>query len=68
MPAWLPHLPTGPAALMCPPNRHLPPTQDAWVRQFHAAVTLPPRRGGGGRPNLLSQRLWEREFTDELWL
>lgn len=44
--------------------------QDAWVRQFYEQVQLPASRGGGAgqRPNILSQRLWSREVTDELWL
>lgn len=47
-----------------------PPLQDAWVRQFYEQVQLPASRGGGAgqRPNTLSQRLWSREITDELWL
>jgi len=44
--------------------------QDEWVRQFYEQVQLPANRGGGAgqRPNTLSQRLWSREVTDELWL
>lgn len=39
------------------------------MRQFEAAVDTPPRpRAGGARLNLLSERLWSRETTDELWL
>jgi hypothetical protein len=43
--------------------------KDEWVRQFYEEVRLPASRGGtAGRPNTLSQRLWSREVTDELWL
>ncbi len=40
------------------------------MRQFYEQVQLPANRGGGAgqRPNTLSQRLWSREVTDELWL
>lgn len=46
----------------------------AWVRQFYEQVSEPALGRGAGpaarreRLNLLSQRLWARETTDELWL
>lgn len=40
--------------------------KDAWVRQFEEQVDLPTR--SGQRIHTLSQRLWEAEVTDELWL
>lgn len=40
--------------------------KDAWVRQFEEQVDLPTR--SGQRIHALSQRLWEAEVTDELWL
>lgn len=44
----------------------------AWVRQFYEQVSaepaLAPRAGTASRLNLLSQRLWAGETTDELWL